>query len=351
MSSPAWHAIEAEFDLLTAGRRAGAIAIVGGAESTSSQFTATLAGQAASRGIGWLDIGLVGGLPIATQLGRPVHDLILALQSKRPGLPIFGEALAESAAFVEMWKLVMWPRTGDMPSRLGAELERDIRNLSQSLVAVLDATRAQLLIHLDGMSDLSTYGRELLATFTARRGTSSSMLVTTLYPGTPIPAGFTAVSLNALDAADVRVALGDVSGAIVERVLTLCDGHRWFLHELVRRRSELASPPFATLTQREAELELIEFWTYLTRTNFQPMAHTIDSTERRILLAIASHGDGSLDQEQLIRAVGDTDRFDPSSSFLSDHLAALVERQILCIDGDGRLHAAKPGLATYLRRT
>ena len=351
VGSSAWRAIDTQFETLSAGRRASALAVVGGAGATHEHFIKALVRESRSRGFGWIGLGLVGGHPIAAYLGRPVHNLLTALQAKRPGLPMLGAALAESSKFVEMWSLVVWPRTGVLPSRLSTELERDVRDLTQALIAALDATRAQAVVHLSNFSEVSMMGRDLLTTFNERRGTSASMVIASLLPGTPVSGGFTEVPLASMELADARVSLGDLSDEVADRVLKACDGQRWILREFVQRRSELASPPFSTLAPEEAELELIEFWAYLSRTAFQPLASELEPPERRILLAIAGHGDGTLDQDQLIRAVGDTNRFDSSSSFLADHLASLLKREFVQIDGDGRLHARKPGLATYLRRS
>jgi hypothetical protein len=350
VATNAWNAAELQLSAIVGGSRGTAIALSGSASDGTDCFVESLFLEAADRGIAVLRVGLVSGQPISDALGQPVRDFFSMLHERRPGLPVLATACSFADEFVDMWSPVIWPTRKRLPSRLQDDLLGDTRELARALVEVLEATNTSLVIGLSDHGSTSRDAHDVLAAFAERRGTSASLVVMPMLPGTEVSPSFTVHSIGVATAEDVAACLGDVAKGVADRVVAICDGQRFLLHRFADRRAELRSRPLPELSIAEAEDELGEFWNYLCRSMFEPLAQGLDRTDRRILFAIASSGDGELTAEQLIRTIGDTNRFDQTSSLLPERIVGLVTRGFLAEDDRGGLHGLKPGLATYLRR-
>jgi hypothetical protein len=350
IATNAWNAAEFQLSAIVGGSRGTAMALSGSAGDGTDCFVESLFLEAADRGIAALRVGLVSGQPIAEALGQPVRDFFSMLHERRPGLPVLATACAFADEFVDMWSPVIWPTRKRLPIRLQDDLLGDTRELARALVEVLEATNTSLVIGLSDHGSASLDAQAVLGSFAERRGTSASLVVMPMLPGTEVSPSFTVHSIGVATAEDVAACLGDVAKGVADRVVAICDGQRFLLHRFADRRAELRSRPLPELSIAEAEDELGEFWNYLCRSMFEPLAQGLDRTDRRILFAIASSGDGELTAEQLIRTIGDTNRFDQTSSLLPERIVGLVTRGFLAEDDRGGLHGLKPGLATYLRR-
>jgi hypothetical protein len=350
LATDAWNMVESQLVAVIGGFRGAAIALAGSAGDGTECFVESLFLEAAGRGVPSLRIGLVPGQPIAGALGEPVREFFSALHEKRPGLPVLATACGFADEFVEMWMPVVWPTRKPLPARLHSDLLGDTRELARALVAVLEATSTSIVIGLSDWGATTPDSQDILGAFAERRGTSASLVVIPVLPGTDLGSSFTVQTIGPVTARDVSACLGDVTLEVASRVVAICDRQRFLLHEFAGRRDELKSRPLAELSTVEAEDELAEFWSYVCRLRFEPLVQRLDGSDRRILLAIASSGDGSLSAEQLIRSIGDTNRFDQSSSILPDRIVGLVNDGFLAEDARGGLHGMKPGLATYLRR-
>jgi hypothetical protein len=349
-ATEAWKLAESQVTAIVGGFRGAAIALAGTAGDGTEGFVESLFVEASARGALSLRIGVAQGEPIGVALGAPVRDFFTRLHEKRPGLPVLATACAFADEFVDMWSPVQWPAGKRLPGRLLNDLLGDSRELARAVVSVLEATNTAIVIGLSETRVSTSDSREVLSTFAERRGTSASLVIMPVLPGVVVTSAFSMQELGPPRAIDVASCLGDVSKEVASRVLAICDGQRFLLHEFAARRAELRSRALGDLSTAEAEDELAEFWTYLCRSLFEPMVQRLDQSDRRVLLAIASSGDGARTSEQLVRLIGDTNRFDQSSSVLPERIAGLIADGFLAEDDGGGLHGGKPGLATYLRR-
>jgi hypothetical protein len=350
-ASAAWHAVEPNFSIVLDGNRAGSIAIVGSAGSWRREFVELVQREAHRRNVLSLTLRLQPGESVGESMGQPIRTFLAAQYARRPGLPTLVSALAEADEFVEMWTPVVWPLSGDLPKRLIEELVADSRELSRQFVASIETTRVPVMVVLDDVHQCGARGRAALRSFSERRGTSASFVIAATLPETDLGSSFTELSMDALGIDDVGAHLGPLAPEVAQLVLTVCDGRRWILHQLELDQRVVDGPKLGALTTPEAKVELRDFWSRLCRANFLPLAEQLDPTDRRILTALAKAGDAPLDLAQVVRTVGDTDRFNSGSSFLHDHITSLVERGFLGRDADDRLYPVKPGLSTFLRRT
>ncbi len=349
-ASEVWRIVEPELAVLGSGRRGRSIGIVGSVGSGAGGAVQSVLTTARARGLPSVRLGLQAGVAVASYLAEPVRHLLVGFQHQRPGLGLLTEAVETAATYSQTWAPVIWPADGRLPARLAGDLMADTWEMSRHLVTALEMTREPLVIHLAGFHRSGQLGREVLRCFEENRGTSASLVLASGLSGAVLGDSFVAVDMDALTSADVAAFVGPTDDTAASAVLRVCAGSRWMLaslnEDLIANGKQLG-----WMSPGEVTGELDRFWLHLCDTRFQPIARNLDTTDRRILVAIAHHRDPAPDTPTLIRAVGDTNRFTSDSSFLVDRITALIDQSLLVVDPDGGLHAAVPGLSIFLQRT
>jgi hypothetical protein len=348
-SMAAWDVVESRLETAADGNRADSLSVEGLPGCGMSEFRAALVDEAVRVGVATVTVQLRPDASIADTLGAPVREILAAQYARRPGLPALVEALSTAVDFVETWKPVVWPSAGDLPGWLMESLATDARALSRSLFAAIETTRVPTMIHIIDPHESGSLGRSALMGFSERRGTSASFAVVTTVPGVDLGGPMERVSLDGIEPADLEGYLGVLRPETAHVVASTCGQSRWLVDQLAHWLATVGSQPIGKMESAELDVHLRSFWGWLCESTFVPLARQLDLTDRRILMKLADSEHPPIEIAQLIRAIGDTDRFNSNASLLRERIESLVERRFLG-SADGRVYALHPGLSTYLNR-
>jgi hypothetical protein len=345
----AWHAIESRLATVADGNRAESLAVEGLPGSGMSECRAALVDEAVRLGLATVTLQLRPDASIADTLGVPVREFLAAQYARRPGLPVLVDALGTAVEFVDTWGPVIWPATGDLPRWLIESLATDARALSRVLLAALETTRVPTVIHIIDPHECGMLGRSALVGFSERRGTSASVAVVTTIPGVDLGGPMERVSLDGLERAELEGYLGALTPDMARDVEMTCGRSRWLVEQLALWLASVRSQPLAKMAPSELDVHLRSFWGWLCESTFVPLSKQLDVTDRRILVKLDANEHPPVEIAQLIRSIGDTDRFNSNASVLRERVESLVERRFLG-STDGRVYALHPGLSTFLNR-
>jgi hypothetical protein len=348
-SAAAWHAVESRLATVAEGGRAESVSVEGLPGSGMSEFRAALVDEAVRLGVATVTLQLRRDASIADTVGVPVREFLAAQYGRRPGLPVLVEALGTAVEFVDTWGPVIWPTTGDLPRWLMESLATDARAVSRVLLSALETTRVPTAIHIVDPHECGTLGRSALVGFSERRGTSASVAVVTTIPGVDLGGSMERVSLDRLERAELEGYLGTLTTETAGDVEMVCGGNRWLVEQLALWLESVRSQPLGKMAPAELDVHLRSFWGWLCESTFVPLSKQLDVADRRILVKLDASEDPPVDVAQLIRSIGDTDRFNSNASVLRERIESLVERRFLG-SADGRVYAIHPGLSTYLNR-